>query len=275
MIHKENLKAKENIQYIDQCSILILSCDKNIGVLKICFDFLKKNWTTCKLPIYIGLEKICAEFPNCITLYSKETLWAARVKDYLKKIETQYVLIILDDFIIEEKVNDDFIFKTLEYMRENPEIANMTLKNIPDSKNKISSYFGFSKRHWAGNYLLNMQIGVWRKNILFKLLKNNESPWQTELYGSIRARKLKNYNFYCLSDNDNAPIKYNNGWLIVRGAWNGNEIIRLNLMNYFKEIFDGKEILYNGFGKIDLFPRIIRRLNIIIRQFCSRLHIYF
>lgn len=275
MEDKEKRNMGEAPLYYNQCSVLVLSCDKNIGVLKIFLDFFYKNWLTCILPVYIGLEEYNLEYPNCVTLNSKETFWAARVKDYLKRINTPYVLIMLDDFIIEEVVNDKTLFDTINHMMDNPEIVNMTLSNIPDSKNQTSLYKGFYKRHWAARYLLNMQVGVWKTNVLFSLLEDNESPWQTELYGSIRARKLKKYSFYCIVDNSFMPIKYNNGWLIVRGAWNGNEIIRLNLTNYGTEIFDGKKVLYNGFGKISFIPRIIRRTNILLRQFCSWLNIYF
>lgn len=39
-----------------KCSMLVLSCDKNVGVLKIFFDFLRKNWPDCPYNVYLGME---------------------------------------------------------------------------------------------------------------------------------------------------------------------------------------------------------------------------
>jgi hypothetical protein len=105
-------------------------------------------------------------------------------------------------------------------------------------------------------------------------MREDEAPWQTELYGSIRARKLKDKEFLCLPTDENSPYKYGRGWLMVRGAWNGNEIIRLNLQNYTKDIFDGKDIIYSNFMPISLHKRIVRRMGILYRQLLSDINIY-
>ena len=61
---------------------------------------------------------------------------------------------------------------------------------------------------------------------------------------------------------------------MVRGIWNGNEIKRLGLEKYAKEIFDGKDIQYSGLMHIDFIPRVKRRLQIEYRKLISHFGIY-
>lgn len=259
-----------------KCSIIVLSCDKNIGPLKLFMKFFNENWRSCSYPVYVGLEKIMTNFEGAEVINSEEALWGKRIKNYLQNIETEYVLIFLDDFLIEKPVDDKIIESYINILDENPDIATISLADIYDKGNKETEFNSLVERKHNGNYLLNLQVGIWRKSLLINLLMDKESPWQTELYGSIRARKLRNCRFLCLNSDSNMPIQYNRGWLIVRGSWNADEIVRLNLQEYTDCIFDGKDIIYMGYGfiKTDILIRIKRRIAIVIRQLLSWLKIY-
>ncbi len=255
---------------------MILSCDKNIGLLNIFFDFFDKNWPGCDWPVYVGLEEKEIRAADKIVLRSKASGWAQRVKTYLERLPYHCILLMLDDFIIEDTVNQEKISDMLQIMKEHSDIVNIALSEIYDKRNVVSGFEGLRQRPAKGNYLLNLQMGFWRKDALFQLLKDHETPWQTELYGSIRARKWRDYRFLCLESDQGMPVKYNRGWLIVRGEWNGDEIRRLNLACYGNEIFDGKNIMYLGYEKIKtaFIRRIVRRLGILKRQFLSWFQIY-
>ena len=256
------------------CAVLILSCDKNEGLLNIFFDFYKKNWPDCPYETYLGIEKKNITYEGIISLKSNRKPWASRVLDYLNSISAGYVLIILDDFILEEKAETEEIVKYHEYMKANDRIVTISLADIYDKNNYDCEYKGLVRRTKKANYLLNMQVGIWNKEILKELMRENESPWQTELYGSIRARKLEDYFFLCLRSDADSPYKYGRGLLMVRGAWTGKEIKRLGLEKFSDDIFDGKDIIYSEFSSLGLVERIIRRLNILYRQILSNFKIY-
>jgi len=257
-----------------KCSILVLSCDHNQGLLNIFFDRFKKFWPDCEYTVYLGTEKIEYQYPDIICLNSDSKFWSRRLKSYLKRIETEYVLIILDDFILESIVDSDEINKYLLIIYNDKSIANLALTEIYDRNNIKSKYEHLCTRNPRSNYLLNLQVGFWNKRILFHLLKDNESPWETELFGSIRARKFNSYQFMCLRSDENQPYKYNRGWLMVRGKWNGNEIKRLHLERYADDFLDGKDIIYSDLMKISFHKRVIRRLKITVHKCLSYLKIY-
>ena len=258
----------------DNCSVLILSCDKNISLLKILFDFLNRNWEDCPFNIYVGLEKGDIKSDKVKTLLSASCGWGGRLLDYLDDIKTDFIMLILDDFLPEKTVETSKVIHYLEIMNQNKNIATISFADIFDGKNKYDESFGLCRRTANANYLLNLQVGIWNVDTLKCLLKSDESPWQTELFGSIRARKMKDKLFLCLRSDEESPYRYNRGWLMVRGIWNGNEIKRLGLEKYAKEIFDGKDIQYSGLMHIDFIPRVKRRLQIEYRKLISHFGIY-
>lgn len=257
------------------CSILLLSCDKNVDILKLFKFFFEKYWRKCKYKIYIGLEQDKSRFDIGITLQSKEILWSKRVKEYLKKIDTELVLIILDDYIIEQQVNERYINECIQLMEEDQEIANIAFSNIANDGKHDASIKNLVHRSSRGDYLMNYQIGLWRKDDMFKLLKDDENPWQSELFGSIRARRLDNKKFYCLEDDNEMPIKFNRGWLVVQGYWNGNEVKRLENEYDIKIPLGNRPIKYQGWHDRRIWDRITLRCEILFKQFCSNINIYF
>ena len=159
-------------------------------------------------------------------------------------------------------------------MQRDNSVATLTCTWV-DSKKDYEYMPGIMKSTYNANYIVNLQVGFWNSEILTLLLKNGENAWQAELFGSIRARKYRNYKFLRLESNEEAPYKYNNGWLIVKGAWNGNEIKRLKLQKYVNEFLDGKKILYENFGKTKKFDSAKLVFSILIRKILSHINLYF
>lgn len=257
-----------------ECAILVVSCDKNESLLNIFFDFFYKNWADCPFDCFLGVEKKEIKFDHIKTLTSSKNTFSGRLLDYCKSIDRRYVLIILDDFILESKVDNCIIEKYYEIMIKDNSITNFTLAwiaGVPD-KEYVS---GIIKQKWYGDYLVNMQVGFWRTDDLKELLKDKENAWQVELYGSVRARKNKESKFLYLKDDDMMPYKYNRGWLVVKGAWNANEIKRLKLEKYAPYFLDGKNILYADFGKISKIQSIKIRIGVGSRKLLSLIGIYY
>lgn len=259
------------------CSVLIMSCDKNHKLLSLFLDFFSKNWSDCPYPVYVSTEKRQINHSLAISLNSSTLFWGQRLLECLETIPTEFVILVLDDFLIEKSVNSRTVFDYVDVLKQNADIGCITLANIPDENNKRSKIRNLLQRDSKGNYLLNTQISIWRKNLLNQIIYPKDTPWQAELYGSIRARKFSDFKFYCLTSDDVMPIKYNRGWLVVRGVWNADEIERLKLEPYLEQIFDGKDIIHLGYDKIrsPLSQRIIQKIGIYSRKFFSTWGVYF
>lgn len=259
------------------CSVLIMSCDKNHKLLSLFLDFFSKNWADCPYPVYVSTEKRQINHSLAISLNFSTLFWGQRLLQCLAAIPTEFVILVLDDFLIEQSVNSRAVSDYVNVLKQNIDIGSITLANIPDKNNKRSKFYNLLQRDSKGNYLLNTQITIWRKNLLNQIIYPKDTPWQAELYGSIRARKFDDFKFYCLTSDDVMPIKYNRGWLVVRGVWNADEIERLRLEPYLEQIFDGKDIIHLGYDKIrsPLSQRIIQKIGIYSRKFFSIWGVYF
>lgn len=262
---------------MSNCSILVMSCDKNQKLLSLFLKFFATNWQDCVFPIYVSTETLSFQNSQVISLNSSALHWGQRLLEALNSISSEFVVLILDDYLIEEKVDEDAVNNYLNLLKQNSEIGCITLVNIPDKKNEESSFRNLLKRNRRGAYLLNTQISIWRKNLLKQLIRPKDNPWQAELYGSIRARRFYQFHFYCLVSDNVMPIRYNRGWLVVRGVWNADEIERLKLQPYLESIYDGKDIVHLGYQKIksSLYIKIIQKAGICIRKFFSIFGVYF
>ena len=214
----------------DNLSILLLSCDKYIDVVRKNLEFLDKYWSKCPYDIYIGVESAQLEYNGELKihmLHFNGAFWSERVMNHLRALSADNVLIILDDFFVEECVNEDIIDEAYDLLVGDKRIANVVFAHISGEKDETKMQSVFECRVKKSLSLLNWQIGIWRKDALLALMQSDENPWQSEIYGSLRARYLSDYEFYCIDSDLHMPLVYGRGWLIVRGKWNSNEIERL------------------------------------------------
>lgn len=211
------------------CSLFLLTCDKYAFVAEQNLICLEKYWQFCPFQIYVGLESGCItnDTFSPIVLKSASNLWSERVIEQLKQISSKYVFVILDDFFLESEVNEEIINEAIRVMENDSSIANISFMNYIGRKKDYFNNPYFVVREKNRPSLLNWQVGLWDREKLILMLSPNESPWESELYGSLRARYLFDYKFLCLKDDVLKPFEYGEGWLIVRGKWNEFEINRL------------------------------------------------
>lgn len=247
--------------------ILVLSCDKNKWLLKIFFEQFAKFWPGCPYNVYLSMEHGQFQYQgiNIINISHKGKMeWCARTKEALQKMKEDYVLILLDDFIIEEPVNEYLLNYFFSILKEN-ELSNIILTPVPNEKNYMDCpYKQLLHRNRFGRYKTSLQCGIWKKKVLQELLVNDENAWEFEIFGNIRSF-LVDDNFYALKNRDDKPIAYNDGFFVVQGKVNMIEKQRLEKKIGISidigaaDFFEDKIIRDN----IRLIPKIFRRLKII------------
>ena len=107
-----------------------------------------------------------------------------------QKINSQYVILLLDDFLVDGNINQNMIDRCIEYLDKDRKIACFSF--YPSKWRDVDNgkYPGFELRPLYGEYRFNMQAALWRKKDLLRILTKNETPWQTEERGTFRARVL-------------------------------------------------------------------------------------
>ncbi|MCW3076482.1 MAG: hypothetical protein JWO32_1091 [Bacteroidetes bacterium] len=203
---------------INNCCVLVLSCDKYADIWPPFFDFFKKYWSDCPFPVYLGTNTKEFYFDNVKQLFSgRTTTWSDEFAIILKQIPEKYVIIILEDYFIYEAVENKKLFAFLELM-EQKEAAYIKLGAFPSKYDQLwphtplegNSEIGVIQK--GSKYRVCLQTAVWNKNILSALLNPSENPWQFEIEASKRSDQLPNPFLCVIADPGkkivHGPIQY-------------------------------------------------------------------
>ena len=186
-------------------TLLISGCDAYLDVLPPLFILFRKYWPGLNAPIVLNTEtqpyrhegfeilcpQLCKEHSN-----PKDVPWSRRLRETLTRaVSSDLVLLFLDDFYLRSPVNERRLAACVEWMQANPNTACiylyggvlsedgtakcspwLAIRPKPESYLRLSSYF-------------SLLPGLWRRDRLLHFLRDYESPWLFERWGSIRARR--------------------------------------------------------------------------------------
>ena len=173
--------------------ILVLSCDKNEDTFEAFHHCMEKYYPnhpeviyateTLKNPYY---KTICKNYPL--------NLWTKRIRETLKEIDDDKILLMIDDCFIREPVDTKRIQYAIDNLKGN--IAMFNFEKSFDDTDEETNLTDFKKRRHGSSYEVSLLCGLWQKDKLIKVISTDSDPWSIE-YGQ------KNYNFdYYINSGD-------------------------------------------------------------------------
>ena len=173
--------------------------------------------------------------PNCKT-------WSERLMAVLDHIDSEYILLLLDDFFIQSPFDLEHFNLVLDYMRAHPEAG--AVHTTPNGRFPKDAADMFLVRDFE-KLNITITVVVWRKSFLRKLLRKHENIWQFEWYSTFRAKKLYP---------DTVIIQYNEKYPIIFdyrvNIAEGYGITESKWLPKNKELFDqyGIKVNYENLG---------------------------
>ena len=173
-------------------SILISSCDKFKDLWPIFSFYFEKNWLDCELNKYFLSNNEKSNIYGFKSINVGEDLsWSSNLRKALDQIPTDYVLIMLEDFFIDKKVDNqkfnnivnDFIDLNGNYLK---------FLTTPKSPFKSSSHY-FNILPPKTLYRSTAVFALWKKSTLLDLLNIDENPWEFEDRASKRSDKYDGF----------------------------------------------------------------------------------
>lgn len=177
-------------------SIVMMSCDK--------YKCLTRAFDSC-------MDKYYANHPKIYHIYGND-FWTKRLREYIKNIEEDYILVLLDDMLVRQPINENLILDALTILKNNPDVAVINFeKNYRDAENFSENWL---KQKSNQMYLHSCQPSLWRKSALIDNLQKDEDAWQWEM------TMVNNQWIYLINkdvDIINVGTTNNLNWGIVRG----------------------------------------------------------
>ena len=187
-------------------TVVVSSCDEYEDLWYPFFAVLKAEWPELEqeqIPIVLNTENKKFEYSGLnilsLGLYKPgdSPSWTERLRKTLESIDSRYIIMLLDDFFMQNRVKIEEINRCVRWMDDNPKITTFCFKETFASKNiKDNRYEGFERRPLIGEYKLNCQAALWRRDRLIKYLKKDENPWEWETLGNWRSYRHPSHFFY-------------------------------------------------------------------------------
>ena len=218
------------------CTFLLSTYDGGEDCWKGFFCALADCWPQLDMPIVLNTESKKFTFSGyeikTFSMYKdRQVDWSERLIETLKRIDTEFILLFLEDFWLDQPVDDNFFHKTLQWMRDNSDVANISYYPcMPGTNIDDKRFERFERRPRKCEYKLNFQVGLWRRERLISFLRPHESPWEVEVIGSKRATRYKD-SFYSLKEDAPLIFSYGDnmtGCIVHKGKWVKEAVVPFN-----------------------------------------------
>lgn len=196
-------------------TIVVDSFDGYSDIWPSFFKVLNIYWPDC--PYQIKLISNFKTYSGIDTIKTGEEInWSFRTLNAIKQIDSEYILLLLEDYLISSPIQNKKIKEALDFMI-NQKVKYLRLTNIPKSRFNIENRKIFPL-YKDEEYAINLQASIWQKDFLIENLeKHPGNAWQFEI-GLLRETKNKNHDeitgcFGCIDD----PLHIKNG--VLKGKW--------------------------------------------------------
>lgn len=202
--------------------LIVSSCDKCSDLWQPFFYLIKKNWPDFDRKVYLCTDSITFAYEGldiaCPLRMPSGSTWSENLIALLKGVDEDYVLLMLEDFWLKEKVNEVRLHQCEEIIRNDPTIGFICLVHQldPSPENPTSEkYPNLIEYGRHTPYRVTTQAGLWRRDYLLSLLRKHESAWWFEMFGSKRSQR-SDYHSYVV---ENSVFSYDDGGVLFRGCY--------------------------------------------------------
>jgi hypothetical protein len=206
-----------------ELTIVVNTCDAYHDVLDIFFHALRDYWPDCPFPVVINTESNTNDYRARVHNHRSPSGvddWGERLLSTLSSIDTEFVLMLYDDFILDAPVKNQRVHAALQLLQSQKQAVVCYL---------INTELPLQAAHFSGmfiplkdkvDYRLNSAPAIWRKQALMNYSAVGDTPWAWEVFGSYRTWGDGQV-FYSLdpSQDDIYPYNHVKGGAIYRGKW--------------------------------------------------------
>jgi hypothetical protein len=164
--------------------VLVVSCDRYADLWRPFFELFWRRWRDCSGPVYLGTNYQSFDDPRVQTLrVGADVNWAGGVISMLDRIRTDYVIVMLEDFLLMETV-DNARIQRLANIASSEGLGCLRLYSIFPPETIVTRYPGLGVFVPGAKWRVTAQAAIWNVATLRRLLVPGFSAWDFELIGS-------------------------------------------------------------------------------------------
>lgn len=177
-------------------SIIISTCDKFSDLWDAHVLLLNQNWADRNVETFLVTDKPTDRtFENVTVVAAGEgTEITERLRAVMPLIKTEYVLFTLDDYFLTERISTQAINEDIQIMEKHQidylRLFVMTMKSLRNRKAEELEPDIFLLDNYAGDYIVSLYAGIWRKDFMEKTLTKTLNAWQYEVALTNMVRQL-------------------------------------------------------------------------------------
>lgn len=176
--------------------IVTVCCDAYADIAPAWLYLFRKNWADCPYePVFVTTrEKLDVDVPVYYINDDKhkDAHFGWRMREFISQhYDDDLMLFYMADYLI--KHSNQTLVAEAEKLCYDPQIIHVRLRPMPPPQRPFKDRrFGvIDKGDPRTRYVLSLQPGIWKTQAFYKLLRDAEDPWQTEIQGSTRALKTR------------------------------------------------------------------------------------
>jgi len=170
-----------------RATLLVPSCDRYADVWGPFFALLRRHWPDCPFRVVLGTNHRVCDAPGVDTLcIGDDRDWTTGVRAMLDGIESDTVLMLLEDYLLQARVDTGALLARLDD-HEALGAAYLRLRPFPAPDYRLARFAAVGEIAPSAPYRAALQAAYWDRAALQDLLVAGENPWEFEIYGSRRS----------------------------------------------------------------------------------------
>ena len=198
----------------NEFSTIVIGCDKHIEIAQRSFLLINKFWPNILRNVIFATDKkieITSPFFENVVVDESQS-YGNRIVKALEKVASEYVLLLLDDYYLTEKIDNNQFNDIVKKMKEN-KILYCKLIGMPKMHKRFKLISGSYSIKQYSYYGISLQPSIWRTENLLKFLKEHSATTAWKVEADLFEFQKNNYK-HCISFNKNV-LKFKNG--VLRG----------------------------------------------------------
>lgn len=168
------------------CVVLVPSCDAYGDLWPVFLHGFHKHWRDCPFRLIIGTNERTDAGAGAETLQSDGGLvWSDRLIDYLNAVSSEYVILMLEDFVLRRDVRASDVDRAMATMVAEKLDCLRLIPRPPPATRRVGGKW-FEEIRAQEIYRISTQTAVWRREFLLSILRRGESIWDFEMTAPSR-----------------------------------------------------------------------------------------